>query len=161
MGLLDYFADRSFRDDPAGRVVIFTGAASKRGYLVKSADNELKIRSFLKMFCFAQLSIQLLGMLLANSWSTEISHAFGRPAEHLFKVLAIYLGIYSLVVLVPFLLLWKSFQKEVFRFVSPEDAVVVTGKPSKDQRVVQTVALVAGGFLILLGAIVFLLVSRR
>jgi hypothetical protein len=64
-------------------------------------------------------------------------------------------------VLVPFLLLWRSFKKEVFRFVSPEDAVVVTGKPSKDQRFVQMVALVAVGFLILLGAIVFLLVSRR
>jgi hypothetical protein len=151
MGLLDYFADRSFRDDPAGRVVVFTGDSSKRGYLVRSPADELKIRSFLKMFVAAQLSIQFLGLLLANAWSMGISHEMGRPAEHIVKITCIYLAIYSLVVGVPFALLWRSFKRERFRFVSPQDEVAVTSKPAKDPRSSQLVWVTAIAALIVLG----------
>lgn len=64
MGFFDSLVSRSFRNEKAGRVVVFSGDRSHRGYLVRSAADELKIKSFLKMFLFAQLSIQSLGMFL-------------------------------------------------------------------------------------------------
>jgi hypothetical protein len=62
MGLIDALVSRSFRDTPAGRVVVFSGDPRKRGYLVRSPADEQRIRSFLKMFYFAELSILSLGM---------------------------------------------------------------------------------------------------
>jgi len=50
MGLIDAIVDRSFRDTPAGRVVVFSGDPRKRGYVVKSLAEEKRIKSFLKMF---------------------------------------------------------------------------------------------------------------
>jgi hypothetical protein len=134
MGLLDSIVDRSFRDDRTGRVVVFGGDFRKRGYLVKSQAEELKIRSFLKMFFWAQLSIQLLGLLLANAWSTELTYALGRPAKHLLRVSCIFFGVYSLVVGLPLLFLWLSYKKERFSFVSAQDEVLVTSKPARGQR---------------------------
>ena len=61
MSLLDSIVGRSFRDEKAGRVVVFTGDRRNRGYVVKSESEELKIRSFLKMFYFAHFSILTLG----------------------------------------------------------------------------------------------------
>jgi hypothetical protein len=53
------------------------GDRRKRGYLVTSDADELKIRSFLQMFFSAQLSILVLGYFLASEWSREIYHALG------------------------------------------------------------------------------------
>jgi hypothetical protein len=153
MGLLDSIVNRSFRDDRTGRVVIFGGDLRKRGYLVRSEAEELKIRSFLKMFFWAQLSIQLLGLLLANAWSAELSYAWGRPAKHLLRVSCIFLGIYSLVVGLPLLLLWMSYKKERFSFVSAQDEVLVTSKPPKGPQFFQVVGLIALVILILIGLV--------
>ena len=160
MGLLDFIVARSFRDEKAGRVVVFTG--DRRGYVVKSGSEELKIRSFLKMFYFAHFSIFLLGMLVANGWSTFLINidAFGRPAAHLVRSLGIYLGIYSLVVLAPYFLLWRSYKKGRLSFVSPQDEVLVSGKSGARQTWSVSLALIAFGLLILLGAI-FYLVGRK
>jgi hypothetical protein len=49
MGLLDSIVGQCFRDEKAGRVVVFTGDRRNRGYLVKSTDQELKIKAFLKV----------------------------------------------------------------------------------------------------------------
>ncbi|MGA2428729.1 MAG: hypothetical protein ABSH13_09520 [Candidatus Acidiferrum sp.] len=160
MGLLDYVADRSFRDDRAGRVVIFGGDLRKRGYLVRSKDDELKIRSFIKMFFFAQLSIQSLGIFLVIEWSTELNGVLGRPALHLVRTICVYLGTYSLVLLLPLLLLWRIYKKERLSFVSAEDEVVVTSGPSKDQRSFQVAALVAIGVLILMGVLLLLVRAK-
>ena len=50
MALLDSIVSANFRSENTGRVVVFPGDRRHRGYLVKSPAEELKIRSFLKMF---------------------------------------------------------------------------------------------------------------
>src|ERR1700704_1789719 len=129
MGLLDSIVGKHFRDDRAGRVVVFTGDRRNRGYIVRSESEELKIRSFLKMFYFAHFSILLLGMLVANAWSTFVIHihTFGRPDAHVLRTLGISLAIYSLLVGVPYFLLWRSYKKARLNFVSAQDEVLVSG----------------------------------
>ena len=130
MSLLDSIVGRSFRDEKAGRVVVFTGDRRNRGYVVKSESDELKIRSFLKMFYFALFSILLLGMMLANAWSTFFAnlHEFGSPAAHILRASGIYLVIYSVAVGLPYFLLWRSYKKALLGFVSVQDEVSVSGK---------------------------------
>jgi hypothetical protein len=130
MGLLDSIVGKSFRNENAGRVVVFTGDRRHRGYVLKSASDEPKIRSFLKMFYFAHFCILLMGMMLANAWSTFFVnlHEFGSPAGHILRTSGIYLGIYSVVVGIPYFLLWRSYKKAQLTFVSVEDEVLVSGK---------------------------------
>jgi hypothetical protein len=143
MSLLDSLVGRSFRDEKAGRVVVFTGDRRNRGYVVKSESEELKIRSFLKMFYFAHLSILLLGMQVANAWSTFIIQirAFGRP--DLLRSGGIYLGIFCLVVGLPYFLLWRSYKKALVNFVSAQDEVLVSGKSAGRQTWISVAALTA------------------
>ena len=135
MGLLDSIVGRSFRDEEAGRVVVFAGDRRHRGYVVKSDSEELKIRSLLKMFYAAHFSILLLGMLLANAWSSFIIHLqeLGRPAAHLLRTEGIYLGIYSLVVGLPYFLLWRSYKKALLSFVSVQDEVLLSERSGNRQ----------------------------
>lgn len=162
MGFLDSIVGRSFRDEKAGRVVVFSGDRRGRGYLVKSEAEELKIRSFLKMFLFAHLSILLLGMLVANAWSTFVINLqeFGRPAEHLLRSEGISLGIYAVVVLLPYFLLWRSYKKALPSFVSVQDEVVVSGR-NRARQPWTVAALIAFGALLLLGVILVLLVRAK
>ena len=104
MGFIDSLVDRAFRDEQAGRVVVFTGGPRKCGYLVRSETEEQKIRAFLKMFYFAHLSILVLGIQAATYWST----LFARPAPHVFSAMVIALGAYALVVGLPYFFLWRS-----------------------------------------------------
>ncbi len=104
MGLLDSIVSRSFRDDPAGRVVVLGGELRGRGYLVKSKADELKIKSFIKMFIFAELSLQMLGLWLALAWIGQYSDARDR-AGHLLRAICVFAGIYSVIVILPLLLL--------------------------------------------------------
>jgi hypothetical protein len=117
MGFLDSVVGQCVRDEEAGRVAVFTGDRRNRGYFVRSVDEELKIRSFLKMFFSAQVSILLLGYFLATEWSREPAYALGRPAAHLFRDSCIFLGIYALVVGLPYFLLWRSYQKARLSFI--------------------------------------------
>jgi hypothetical protein len=130
MGFLDFIVGKSFRNEKAGRVVVFTGDRRHRGYVLKSDSDEPKIRSFLKMFYFAHFCILLMGMMLANAWSTFFAnlHEFGSPAGHILRTSGIYLGIYSVVVGIPYFLLWRSYKKAQLNFVSVEDEVLVSGK---------------------------------
>jgi hypothetical protein len=127
MALLDLIVNGYFRNEKAGRVVVFPRRYRYRGYLVKSAAEEQKIRSFLRMFYFAHFSILLLGYFLAYVLSMELCYALGRPAGHLIRTGAIFLGIYLFVVGVPYWLLWRSYKKEFVSFVSVEDEVVLSG----------------------------------
>jgi len=147
MGLLDSVVGKSFRDSSAGRVVVFTGVGRARGYFVKSESEELKIRSFLKMFYFAHFSILILGMLLANAWSQFFVHLreFGRPAEHLLRYEGVYLGIYTLVVGLPLFMLWRSYRKALLSFVSAQDEVLVPEKPGMLERRILGAALAVLG----------------
>jgi len=162
MGLLDSIVGRSFRDEEAGRVVVFSGDRRNRGYVVRSDAEELKIRSFLKMFYFAHLSILLLGGLLANAWSMFIVHLqeLGRPAAHLLRTEGIYLGISFLIVGLPYFSLWRSYKKAFLNFVSVQDEVLVSGKNRERQSWIVSLWLVAFGALILMG-VIFYLVGRR
>jgi len=147
MALLDSIVGARFRDEKAGRVVVFYGDRSTRGYVVRSEPEELKIRSFLKMFYFAHFSILLLGYFLASEWSRGIYRALGRPEAHLFRAMCISLGVYLVVVAVPYFLLWRSYKKALVSFVSLEDEVLVSGRRASRQSMF--IFIVAG--LILLG----------
>ena len=132
MGLLDSLVDRSFRDEKAGRVVVFTGTPRNRGYLVRSRSEEVKITSFLKMFYFAHVSILLLGAMLANSWSTFFARAFfDRPAAHMVGVTGIALATFLLVMGLPYFLLWRSYEKALLSFASAEYEVVLSETSAK------------------------------
>ena len=161
MGLLDSIVGQSFRDGKAGRVVVFSGDRRNRGYVVKSEADELKIRSFLKMFYFAHFAIVLLGMLVANAWSTFFNHihSLGDPAAHLLRTMGTSLGVYSLVVGLPYFLLWRSYKKAFLSFVSAQDEVLVSGKSAGRQPWIVYAGLIAFGT-VLLGAI-FLLIRTK
>jgi hypothetical protein len=130
MGFLDGIVDKAFRDQNCGRVVIFAGDGGGRGYVVGSAAEEAKIRSFLRMFYFANYSIGLLGSSLAFAWSTFFTNleSFGRPEAHILRTVCIYLGITLLLVGIPDVLLWRSYKKSIRSFVPIESAVVVSGR---------------------------------
>jgi hypothetical protein len=157
MALLDSIVDAYFRDEAAGRVVVFPWNRRKRGYLVKSGADEQKVRSFLKVFFCAHASILLLGGLLASAWASDLSHILDRHATHALRIGGIFLGIYLLVVGAPYWLLWRSCKQASLSFVSAQDEVSISGK-----RVVRRswiaigAALITFGILILLGAILLI-----
>jgi hypothetical protein len=99
------------------------------------------------MFYFAHFSILLLGYFLASEWSRGIYRALGRPEAHLFRAMCISLGVYLVVVAVPYFLLWRSYKKALVSFVSFEDEVLVSGRRASRQSMF--IFIVAG--LILLG----------
>jgi len=152
MALLDLIVDGYFRSGKGGRVVIFPRRCRPRGYAVKSAAEELRIRSFLKMFYFAHFSIILLGSFLAYESSMELSYALGRPVIHLIRTGGIVLGTYSLVVGVPYWLLWRSYRKDFLSFVSVQDEVVVSGTSSGRQPWIVGAGLIVLAILTVLGA---------
>ena len=160
MGLINYLVGAQFRDEKAGRVIVFPGDRRGRGYVVKSEADESKIRSFLKMFYFAHLSILMLGNFLAMEWSTGLNHELGRPALHFYRAMGIAVGIYCIVVGVPYLLLWKSYKKAFVSFSSAQDEVVVSGKaPGQQTPIVIGAAVIA--LAVLLAAAVFLLTRAK
>jgi hypothetical protein len=128
MGILSAVVDQCFRDDKAGRVVVFPGDGRKRGYLVRSDADEQKIRSFLRMFYAAHLAILLLGYLLASEWSRDIYHLhlLGNPADHLLRTGMISVGVFLVVVGLPYALHWRAYKNARMSFVSAKDAVLVT-----------------------------------
>ena len=63
------------------------------------------------------------------------------------------MGIYSLVVGLPYLFLWRSYKKAFLSFVTREDEVVVTGKRAgRRPWIFIGAALIALGILLLFGA---------
>jgi|SRR6267378_1766472 len=162
MSFLDSVIDMSFRDEKAGRVVVFAGDRRNRGYLVKSAAEEQKIRSFLKMYFVAHFSILFLGIPLANAWSTFFVHAFlDRPAAHLPSAMGIALGSFSLVVALPYLILWRSYRKASLSFVSAEDEILVSRPRTMRRSWIAFTAFIALGALFLVLAIALVLVRPK
>lgn len=149
MALLDSLVDANFRTEEAGRVVIFPGGRRHRGYLVKSAAEELKIRSFLRMFYFAQFSILSLGFFLLLAWSS------GRLAGHI-GAEAIFLGIYLPVVLVPYLRLFWICKKASLSFVSAQDEVAVSGTTASLRLWIIGAGFIALAILVLLAGMFFI-----
>jgi len=162
MGLLDSIVDNAFRDEKAGRVIVFSGDRRNRGYIVRSAAEELKIKSFLKMFYFAHFYLLVLGVMLANAWSLFFVHleAMGRPIEHMARNFAIFLGVYAVVVGMPSFLLWRSYKKALPSFVSSQDEVVVSGL-TRRQRQWKLVFAISGVALLVLAVALFFLVRTK
>jgi hypothetical protein len=130
MGLIDYAVERSFRNEKAGRVVVLSGVGKGRGYLIRSTSEEQRIRAFLRMYFFAQFSIQMLGTLLVCGWIGTLGGATDRPSlERELVRGGIFLAAYVLVVGLPFGFLWRSYKKAVVSFVSPQDEVAVARRP--------------------------------
>jgi hypothetical protein len=127
MGLLDFMVSRAFRDEKAGRVVVFSGDRRGRGYIVKSEAEESKIRSFLKMFYSAHIWIIILGNFLALEWSRGLNYELGRPALHMYRTIGIAAAIYWMVAGVPYLLLWRSYKKAFASFTAGQEEVTITG----------------------------------
>ena len=137
MGFIDFIVNRSFRDEQQGRVVVFNGVTRGRGYLVRSASEEQRIRAFLKMYLFAELAIQTLGTLLVAAWLSSFLGASGRPSlERELTRGGFFLAAYALVVGLPFFFLWRAYRQAVLSFVSPGDAVALTPRPmDRAQRI--------------------------
>ncbi|MGC2764822.1 MAG: hypothetical protein WB607_04880 [Candidatus Acidiferrum sp.] len=122
MGFLHARVDGAFRNEKEGRVVVFAGDRPHRGYVLGTATEEAKIRSFLKMYYFADCSVLLFGSSLAFAWSTFFANiqSLGKPEEHLLRTMCIYLGMSALLVGVPSWLLWRSYKKSFLSFVLPK-----------------------------------------
>jgi len=163
MGFLDAVVGQAFRDEKAGRVVVFTGDRRNRGYVVRSEAEELKIKSFLKMFYFAHFSLLLLGNLLAYAWSIFFVdvHAFGRASEHIVRIFAIFLGTNCLLVWIPDFLLWRSYRRSLPNFVSADDAVSVSGGLSAQQKLARRALIVVGITIVMLAGILWLVCFKR
>ena len=162
MGFLDFIVDRCFRDEEVGRVVVFQGGRRNRAYLVKSEAEESKIRSFLKMFYFADFAISLLGGQVALAWSIFFInlHSLGNPAEHVFRTAGICAAIFCLVEGLPFFWFWRSYKKARLSFASVQDEVSLSGK-SAGRRPWNTSAVLAlFGALILLGIILYFVAAK-
>ena len=161
MAFLDSVVARSFRDAAAGRVVVFSGDRPNRGYLVKSEAEELKIRSFLKMVYVANVSILMLGGMLANAWAIFFSHleSIGNPADHVLRTFSIYLLVSTLVVWLPYIFFWRSYKKALLSFASAQDEVSLSGTTSVRQP--WAIYAVVGFAFLLLLAIVFLVMRAK
>jgi hypothetical protein len=158
MSLIDALVSRSFRETPAGRVVVFSGDPRKCGYLVRSSADEQKIRSFLKMFYFAHLFILAFGILLSQVYASWFAYgSYDRPAHHLLGIVSISVAIYCLVVGVPYALLWRAYKQALLSFIDPADEVSLAGI-SAPRR--QWILLAVVGFALLMLAAILLLTLR-
>jgi hypothetical protein len=153
MGFLDSAIGKCFRNEQAGRVVVFPG---DRAYLLRSQADEPKIRSFIKMFLIGQISILLFGNFLASEWSRDIYHELGSPAAHMFRTMGIALGVYTLVMGVPYFFLYRSYKKALFNFVSAQDQVQVVASREWQRRL-----LLIGIVVLALGVLLAFLVSFK
>jgi hypothetical protein len=156
MGVLDAIVGRYFRDEKAGRVVALPVDRRIRGYVVRSESEELKIRAFLKMYYCAEWSIQLVSLLLTIGWITQLTYPSDISVAHLLRSGTVFLGIYAVVVAVPYFLIWRTYKKGLLSFVSAEDEVVVSGKPQKQQQVLLAAGLIVLAMVVLVGLILLI-----
>jgi hypothetical protein len=158
MGLIDALVNGSFRETPAGRVVVFSGDPRKRGYLIRSPAEEQKIRSFLNMFYFAHLYILGFGILLSQGWASWFTHEwYDRPAHHLLGSVSIAVAIYCLVVGLPYAFLWRAYRRALQSFTDSADELSLTGIKASGR---QWIPLALAGFALLILAAILLLMVR-
>ena len=155
MSLLDSVVGANFRSAKTGRIVISPGILGNRGYVVRSDAEELKIRSFLRMFYFAYFAVLFLGNLLSLRLSVDVYNASLDSYAHLFRALVLCVAIYSVVFGLPFLLLWRSYKKSFLDLVSDQEEVSVSGEVLAAGRNARRLwmALLAIGLLVLAGII--------
>jgi hypothetical protein len=95
-------------------------------------------------------SIQLVSLLLTIGWITQLTYASDNSVPHLLRSGIIFLGVYSLIVAVPYFLVWRTYKKGLLSFVSAEDEVAVSGKPPSQRQVLLSAGLIVFAIVILL-----------
>jgi hypothetical protein len=83
----------------------------------------------------------------------ELTDASKNSRAHFVMTGAIFLGTYSLLVALPYFLLWRTFKKALLNFVSPQDEVAASGNGPGQQQVLLAVGLIVFAIAILLGII--------
>ena len=158
MGFIDALVNRSFRETPAGRVVVFSGDPRKRGYLVRSPADEQKIRSFLKMFYFADLAILGLGILLSQACASWFAYgSYDRPVHHLLGSVSTFVAVYCVFVGLPYAFLWRAYKRALPSFTDPTDEVSLTAINARSR---QWIVLAVAGFTLLILAVILVLAVR-
>ncbi|MGB7130469.1 MAG: hypothetical protein WBD59_06665 [Candidatus Sulfotelmatobacter sp.] len=165
MPFLERIVGANFRTEEGGRIVVFPGDRRDRGHVVRSEAEELKIRAFLKMFYFAYFAIFFLGGVLSTRLSVDVYNASLDSYAHLLRALCICVGIYLVVLGLPFLLLWSSYKKSALGFVSAQNEVVLSDEALALRRKARQrlmIALTAGVVVLAacLGGVAFLARAR-
>jgi hypothetical protein len=161
MGFFDRGIDSFFRDQAGERVVVLNVTGRSRGYRVASAAEEAKIKAFLRMYLFAQMSIQLLGLFATFGWVQDVRLAFGRAVRwsDLLAPAAEILIVYCVFVIVPLIFLWRAYRRGLVSFVAPDDEVPLSALPLRAAARLWLAA--ALGLTLLLGILIVLAVRRR
>jgi len=161
MGFFDRAIDTFFRDQAGERVVILNITGRRRGYRVASAAEEAKLKAFLRMFMFAQMSIQLLGLFATFGWVQEVRLAFGRAVRwsDLLAPAAEILIAYGVFVILPLIFLWRAYRRALQSFVALDDEVPLSALPLRGAARLWLAG--ALGLTILLGILILLAVRHR
>jgi hypothetical protein len=149
MSFLDVAVAPAFRDEQAGRVVVPVGLRRRRGYLVRSSADEHKIRAFLKLFVFAQMTIQTLGTVAAFG-TANVGRQWNQAAtvHDVIVMAASFVVAYALFAVLPLLLLFATYRQALASFFSAQDEVPVGPAPLGQARWL-FIAAVAGVTLLL------------
>ena len=152
MSFLDVAVARAFRDEPAGRVVVPVGLRQRRGYLIRSSADEHKIRAFLKLFLFAQMAIQTLGMLAAFG-VTNVGRQWNQAAtlHDVIVMVVSFVVAYGLLAVLPLVLLFATYRRALMSFFSAQDEVAVGPAPAAQARWLLIAAMAGVTLLLALG----------
>lgn len=152
MSFLDVAVAPAFRDEQAGRVVVPFGLRRRRGYLVRSSADEHKIRAFLKLFVFAQMTIQTLGMLAAFGVANVGRQWNQATTLHDVIVMALsFVVAYALLAVLPLVLLFATYRRALASFFSAQDEVPVGPAPLAQARRLLIAAIAGITLLLALG----------
>jgi hypothetical protein len=152
MSFLDVAVASAFRDEQAGRVVVPVGLRRRCGYLVRSSADEHKIRAFLKLFLFAQMTIQTLGLVAAFGVA-NVGRQWNQAATlHDVIVMALsFVVAYALLAILPLVLLFATYRHALASFFSAQDQVPVGPAPVAHARWLAIAAVGAVTLLLALG----------
>jgi hypothetical protein len=151
MSFLDRAVESYFRDAQGGRVVVARYQGRTRGYKVESAGDEARIRAFLKLLLFAQLSIQVLGACTAFSAVNFTRQWNAAERWHdLALLLVTFLAAYAVFAALPVLLLWRLYKQALPSLVSLRDEVQVSPLPGTRAALATASAVLLGLALLLI-----------
>ena len=110
------------------------------------------------MFYFAHLFILVVGIPLSQVFASWFAYgSYERPVHHLLGIVSISVAIYSLVVGVPYALLWREYKRALTCFIDPAEEVSLTGINAPRR---QWILLAVVGFALLILAAILLLTLR-
>jgi hypothetical protein len=155
MGFLNRAVESYFREAQGGRVFVTRYQGRTRGYRIGSGADEARVKAFLKLVLFAQLSIQILGTCTAFSAVNFTGQWNAAARGHdLIVLLVTFLAAYVLFAVLPVLLLWRLYRQALPSLASLSDEVPVP--PVQGRRA----ALVVAGAILLAIALLLILLMR-